>query len=228
MADHLQASACRYIRSRCPRTLCICHDRKRKHEAMQQHTASAPTSDPTSAKATGGGSTSGKQAAALGLGTPPDACGLWGVIGCARLAAVDKTLAARARALAHAMAAVSAARLAASVAADVRWTQAALTALKQVHETQCGIVIGRRVIPVCTAAGADCGSRALQLYVFCTDVVKADRYLHMLVRRQSSGWRLPASEAWLKLHAGLASARTAQDWRRNDPSLDGMCATMAD
>lgn len=104
---------------------------------MQQHTVSAPTSDPTSAKATGGGSTSSKQAAALGLGTPPDACALWGVAGCARPAAVDKTLAARARALVHAMAAVSAARLAGSVAADARWTLAALSALTQVQQVHC-------------------------------------------------------------------------------------------
>ena len=76
-----------------------------------------------------------QRAAALGLGTAPDACSLWGRTGGSSLPAVDQSLQPLARALAHAMAAVSAARLAAAIAADGGWCSAALVALSQACTT---------------------------------------------------------------------------------------------
>lgn len=72
--------------------LCI---RKRKHGgggvAQPLRTVSPPKSDAAALPAGGGprSPVASKHAAALGLGTPPDACALWGVTGCASLAAVD-------------------------------------------------------------------------------------------------------------------------------------------
>lgn len=99
--------------------------RKRKRKGDQPQRTLVPPQNPNMKPAGAG--------AALGLGTPPDACALWGRRGCETLSAVDKTLRALAVALVHAMGGTSAARLAVVVTADAGCCLAALTALNQVH-----------------------------------------------------------------------------------------------
>lgn len=147
----------------------------------------------------------------MGLGTAPDACVLWGVSGCGSLGAVDKSLAARARALAHAVAAVSAARLAASVGADTGWCLAALAALNQVLSVcQC---------PYHHKTWFRTRHRAplRHRHAWNRELKGVEASFMILISggcmcRPSSGWRLPASEAWASCHVGEAQFALSSAW----------------
>lgn len=133
-----------------------CRTRKRKREGDQPQRTLVPPQNPNMKPAGAG--------AALGLGTPPDACALWDRRGCETLSAVDKALRALAVALVHAMGATSAARLAVLVTADAGCCLAALTALNQVH---CSLF----VVEIFFETNKQLGSRVA--YIACLRAVSA-------------------------------------------------------